>query len=628
MKYAPITDVFSTAIERAIPASALTVSAWADAYRFLAPERAALPGRWRTDRVPYLRGVMDAVTRPDVREVVFMASSQVGKSEFCNNVIGYYVHIEPSPILYVCESELKARAWSTESLAPMIRDTPVLSALIEDPRERDSGNTIAGKKFAGGHLAIAWATSAAGLSSRPRRVVLLDEVDGFGTTNEGDPVTLAEARLKTFPDAKLIKVSSPRDKDTSRIEPAYEASFKGLFYVPCPHCDEFQTIEWERIKWDERPSEAYLVCVANGCVIEHEFKRAMLARGEWRHEGEFTGSIGFRIWEGYSPFVSWGEMAINFLKKKRKLDELKAFVNTSLGQSWEERETEIEIGQLPDRCEEYEAEVPADVLVLTAGVDVQGNRLEFEVVGWAEDHESWSIYYGQLIGDPAQNEVWEELKTELAREFIGVGNRRYRVECAAIDSGGHHTDEVYRFTYKNRGRRWFAVKGANTPGKPLVSKPTLQGKPPVKLFTLGTETAKDTFSNQLTIVEPGPNYCHFPALFNEQGEPIYNENYFKQLRSETAITKYDRGVSRRVWRKIRPSMRNEALDCRVYAMAALAILNPDFAALRRNVARSGRNLAENVENVQPQPVSQPKNTFVPKRLRRGGGGGGFVRGWR
>lgn len=567
---------------------------------------------------------MDAVNRPDVREIVFMKSSQVGGSEVANNIIGYFVHVEPSPILYVCENEAKAKAWSQESLSTMIRDTPVLSQLFEEPRERDSGNTIPSKKFPGGHLAIGWATSAAQLSSRPRRIVILDEVDGFGTTGEGDPVSLAEARTKTFPDAKIIKISSPRDKDTSRIEPAYQASYAGRFYVPCPHCEEMQLIEWARIRWDEAPLDAYLVCV-NGCVIEHDEKREMLARGEWRFEGEFNGAIGFHIWEGYSPFTTWGQMAQAFLRKKSKIDELKAFVNTSLGQTWEERETEIEIGKLPERCEDYEAEVPAGALVLTAGVDVQSDRLEFEVVGWGLDGESWSILYGQVVGDPATRGVWDDLKAELARDFEGVEGRALRVQAACVDSGGHHTSEVYAFCHANRGRRWFAVKGANTPGKPLISKPTLQGKPPVKLFTVGTETAKDTFHAHLHTLEPGPNYCHFPALWDEVGEPVYGERYFRQLMSEQAVTKYSRGVNRRVWQKIKPGARNEALDCRVYAMAALAILNPDFQALARQ---------KSVEKPPETSATQPdfeqfreKPAFVPRNPRRGGGGG-FVNGWR
>lgn len=641
MNYDAIIQAFSRTIQRSIPESGLSVSKWADTYRYLAPERAALPGRWQTDRVPFLRGIMDAVTAHDVREVILMKSSQVGGSEVANNIIGYYVHIEPSPILYVCENEGKAKAWSQESLAPMIRDTPVLNALIEDPRERDSQNTISGKKFPGGHLAIAHATSAATLSSRPRRIVILDEVDGFGTTSEGDPISLAEARTKTFADAKIIKISSPRDKETSRIEAAYNQSHAGKYFVPCPHCGEFQVLVWARVKWEEDPTKAYYICVS-GCIIEHDDKFEMLRRGEWRfgkvteerdgtgkvtnttwtEGGTHQGIVGFHIWEGYSPFVTWGQMASNFLRKRNKPDELRAFINTSLGECWEERETEIEVGSLPERCEVYEAEVPAGVLCLTAGVDVQDNRLEYEIVGWGLDNESWSIWYGVLVGDPSQREVWDELKTELARDFVGVDGRTFRVLRAAIDSGGHHTNEVYRFAWENRGRHWYAVKGANTPGKGIVSKPTLQGKPPVKLYTIGTEAAKDTFAAHLNTEEPGPGYCHFPAYYDEEGEPVYGEKYFLQLRSEHAVKEYRRGVATRVWRKIRPSMRNEALDCRVYALAALAILNPDYQQLAKRQPTAA-------EQPQEEPVAMmPGRSPQPLGFARGFGRGGFVNGWR
>ncbi|HWQ34876.1 MAG TPA: phage terminase large subunit family protein [Blastocatellia bacterium] len=611
----------SEAICSAIPASSLTVSAWADTYRYLAPERSARPGRWSTDLVPYARAIMDAASRPDVHEIVFWKSAQVGGTEIINNIIGYFIHIEPSPILYVCETEQKAKAWSQESLAPMIRDTPVLAALVEEARARDSGNTIEGKKYPGGHLAVAWATSAATLSSRPRRIVAFDEIDAFGTTSEGDPISLGEARTKTFSNYLIIKVSTPRDDETSRIKPAYEASYRGRFLLPCLHCGEYQALEWERIRWDDDPLAAYYVCV-NGCVIEHDEKQAMLAQGEWRWEGEFSGVIGFHIWEAYSPFVTWGQMAANFLRKKAKIGELKTFVNTSLAQTWQQLDREIEVGELPSRCEEYEAEVPAGVLLLTAGVDVQGDRLEYEIVGWGHDDESWSIRYGVLAGDPAQRDVWQALRDALRRDFTGADGAVFNVAAACIDSGGHHTDEVYKFCRENMGRRWYAVKGANTPGRPLISKPTLQGKPPVKLFTIGTETAKDAFSARLRVSEPGPNYCHFPELC-EDGHPVYDESYFKQLCSEQPVIEYRRGVATRVWRKIRPSLRNEALDCRVYAMAALQILNPDFERLAARRGGESAPSGEGSESAAPRRERPARTGFTGHRR-----GGGFVGGWR
>jgi phage terminase large subunit GpA-like protein len=396
----------SESIISAIPASGLTVSEWADTYRMLAPERSARPGLWDTGLVPYARAIMDAASDPAVNEIVFMKSAQVAGSEIANNIIGYYMHIEPSPILYVCETEGKARAWSQESLAPMIRDTPALANIVEDARGRDDGNTIAAKKFGGGHLAISWATSAATLSSRPRRIVIFDEVDAFGSTTEGDPISLGEARTKTFPDRKIIKISTPRDDATSRIQPAYDASWKGKYFVPCPHCGQYQTLEWSNIKWEEdNPLGAYYVCELCGVCIDHDDKSEMLARGKWDFDGTFTGSVGFYIWEAYSPFVTWGEMAVSFLKKKKNRDELRAFINTSLAQTWKELEAEIEVGTLPERCELYEAEIPAGVLLLTAGVDVQGDRLEYEILGHGFDQENWSIARGILFGDPSQKIV-------------------------------------------------------------------------------------------------------------------------------------------------------------------------------------------------------------------------------
>ncbi|HEY0545308.1 MAG TPA: phage terminase large subunit family protein [Pyrinomonadaceae bacterium] len=608
-----IIRVFSDAIAIAIPESSLTVSQWAATYRFLSAERSARPGRWRNELVPYLVEIMDTVGKPGVREIIFVKSSQVAGTECANNIIGYFMHIDPSPILYSCETEPKADAWSKESLAPMIRDTPVLASIVSDARSRDSGNTIGDKSFPGGHLAIGYATSAATASSRPRRIVINDERDAYRPTSEGDYCKLAEKRTTTFPDAIIFKPSTPRDRlenppgsppeapRFSPIELEYENSDKRRYYVPCPHCDEYQALVWKRdgdftIKWDDDDVlNAYYVCV-NGCVIEHEHKTEMLARGEWRAEKPFTGRAGFHIWEGYSPFVTWGEMAKNFLEAKQSKETLKVFVNTSLAEGWEDLSAQASVEDLESRREPYGELLPDGVLVLTAGVDVQGNRLEVEIVGWGIDDESWSIDHQVLMGDPSQNEVWQELKDLLLRDYefeipIADGNedgdgeaalvQTIRVACACIDTGGHNTEDVYRFARKHAGRRWYAVKGANTPGKPLISTPSLVGKPKVRLYNLGTETAKDTIAAHLLVAEPGPGYCHFPTEFERDGFVYYGEKYFKQLRSEHPVVRHERSKSVRRWEKLRPGVRNEALDLRVYAMAAKRILNPDFRRLRK-----------------------------------------------
>ncbi|HEV2707062.1 MAG TPA: phage terminase large subunit family protein, partial [Pyrinomonadaceae bacterium] len=584
-----VVETFRRARQTAIPLTTLSVSAWAAAYRYLPAERADQSGRWRNEVVPYLVEPMDTVGKPGVTEIIFVKSAQVGGSEFLNNVLGYFAHIEPCPILFVAEDEKKAEAWSKESFAPTVRETPVLSRLFGAARERDSGNTIQGKMFPGGHLAIAWATSPSTLSSRPRRVVLMDERDAFLPTREGDPVKLAEKRTLTFRERKvIIKVSTPRNRlenppgsapDAPRYSPIewdYELSDKRKYHVPCPHCGEYQVLSWKNVVWDDGdPLSAVYMCVANGCVIEHAHKGEMLARGHWVAEKPLTGCAGFWINELYSPFTSWGEMARDFLKAKKSPETLKVFVNTSLAEGWEDLAEMASIDDLAARCEPYEAEAPDGVLVITASADIQGDRIETEIVGWGLDDESWSLDYRVIEGDPAKRTVWDELKELWLTPLRRSDGTEMRVAAACVDSGGHHTDEVYRFCAENAGRRWRAVKGANTPGKPLVSKPTMQGKPPhrVKLYTVGTETAKDTLAARLSIGESGPGYCHFP-----EGR---DEDYFRQLRSERPTMRA--GVRR--WEKVRASMRNEGLDLRVYATAALAILNPNWRALRAGVRK-------------------------------------------
>ena len=344
-------------------------------------------------------------------------------------------------------------------------------------------------------------------------------------------------------------------------------------------------------------ANAYYVCQASGCVIEHEHKTDMLAAGEWRAENPFNGRAGFWIWEAYSPFVTWGEIVANFLRAKNDAEQLKVFVNTTLAQGWEEFQGGIEVTDLEERREPYNVLLPDGVLIITGAADVQHNRLEYEIIGWGLGYESWSLDYGVIPGDPSQGEVWERLKAAFTRTFeyetpfggVEQGDDetgasevlQMRVMAACIDSGGHHSEDVYRFCRANAGWHFYAVKGANVPGKPLVSQYSLLKKAGgfVRLYTIGTETAKDTFVNRLAVTKPGPGFCHFPVEFERDGRTYYGEGYFKQLRSEHAVMKRTRRGTARVWEKIRPHWRNEALDLRVYNMAALAILNLDFERL-------------------------------------------------
>jgi phage terminase large subunit GpA-like protein len=601
-----IEDLFFKVFRGAIPDLGLTVSQWADKYRYLSQERSARPGKWSTDLVPFLRDIMDACSDPSVWKVVFIKPNQVGGTECANNLIGYCMHAKPSQILYACETEDKAKAWSTESLAPMIRDTPELNNLLRGPRVRDSGNTIKSKSFPGGQIALGWATSASTASSRPRSHVILDEFDAFKPTPEGDYGDIATLRMDTFEDKLVFIASTPRNRlenppgtplDAPRFSPIereYEESDKRKYFVPCPHCKEFQVLEWDRVQWDDEPLLAYYVCV-NGCVIEEEEKTDMLADGQWRASAPFRGIAGFHLNKLYSPFVTWGECADKYVKAKRSGDpeKMRVWVNTTKSEGWQDDETKVETKDLTKRREDYYGTVPNRALILTVGVDVQGNRLECEVVGWGLNNESWSIDYVVIEGDPAFDSVWSRLLTEvLSRQYIRADGLTMKVWCAAIDSGGHHSDPVFNFARENSGRRVYAIHGSTRPGQPLVSKPTIKRSPPVKLYSIGTETAKDSFAACLRVAEKGPGYCHFPI-----DDTKYGEDYFKQLLSERPVAN-KKGV--RVWQKIKEGLRNEALDCRVYARAALAILNPPMISL----AREWRKRIELHEKQQPA-VSEP-----------------------
>ena len=626
-------------LQAAIPESALTISDWAEKYRVVSQERVADPslaGSWRNDRTPYLVEIMNAVTDSSVNEIIFKKSAQVGGTEVLNNIIGFFIHIDPATILYVAENEGKARAWSTECFAPMLRDTPVLAEIMHTAKQRDSSNQIESKAFRGGHFALAWATSPATLSSRPRRVILTDETDAFISTNEGNPIDLAEARTKTAGNQrKIIHVSTPREAETSVIEPMYQNSTRERFFVPCPHCEEFQTLDFRdsetglrNLRWDDdAPETAYYVCAACACVIEDSDKEWMLERGEWRVTNpDYRGNRrGFWISELYSPFSAWSDLAKAYLEAKNHPDKLQVFVNTRLAELWQTDGEKIDYADLSFKKEDFAAEVPDGVLLLTAGVDVQDDRLECEIVGWGEDFENWSVAYKVFYGSPAEKEVWQELKDFLTRDFDGEGDAVFRVKAAAIDTGGHHTQDVYKFCKNNTGRRFFAIKGANTPGKPISpQKPSIVGTLRVRLFTIGTEAAKDLIFAGLKKQEFGPGFCHFPS--------DRDEHYFKMLCAEKKIQKFVSGKAKHFWVKVSERARNEALDCRVYALAAVHILNPDWKSFRHGIkTRREKKSAQ----IDPRKITSAENDLIPQRQakrqtksfvpkRRGG----FVQGWK
>jgi phage terminase large subunit GpA-like protein len=572
--------------ESVAPPPMLTVSEWADEKRVLSQKSSAQPGRWRTARTPYLREPMDCLSpRHPVRAIALMFGTQVGKTETGNNWLGYLIDHVPGPIMVVLPTSSVAKRWSRTRLAPMLEETPALRRKVSENRSRDSANTVNLKEFEGGVLVVAGANSAADLRMMPVRDRFCDEVDNYphDVDGEGDPVELARRRSDNFPTGKELLTSSPTTRGLSRIESAFKAGDQRRYFVPCPHCGERQVLEWENVRWpDGEPERAHYVCVHSGCIVEERHKTEMLDAGEWRatrdvaRDGAAPATVRtYHLSSLYSPlgWASWSKLAREFIEAKKAADAgdvtlLKVFVNTRLAETWEEQGDRVEHRALADRAEGYAlGTVPPGALVLVASVDVQGNRLEAKCKGYGRGEESWLIDHRVFDGDPERDEVWQALDEWLNTPFTNAHGHAMPVAACAIDSGGHSTHAVYQFCRLRRHRHVFAIKGASTPGKPVLGKPSevdvnFRGekiKRGSRLWLVGTDTAKSVIYGRLRIRHAGPGYLHFPSGLAD--------DYFEQLTAERLVTKYVRGRPRLEW--VKPAgRRNEALDLEVYAYAA------------------------------------------------------------
>lgn len=565
------------------------MSQWADSRRRLSPEASAEPGRWDTARAEYQRGIMDAVSDPTVHTLVVCSSAQVGKTEVVNNVCGFFIDQDPAPMLVLQPTLEMAQAWSKDRLAPMIRDTPALVGKIRDPRARDSGNTMLHKIFPGGHITMAGANSASSLASRPIRVVLADEVDRYPVSagSEGDPVSLAKKRSTTFWNRKLILTSTPTIKGQSRIEKAYAESDQRRFWVPCPDCGEEQTLKWAQVRWPEgEPHAAEYVCEECGSCWSDAQRWAAVRKGEWRAAGQFTGTAGFHLSELYSPWRKLSETAEDFLYSKGDPERLKTWTNTALGETWEEKGEQANADSLKRLIEPYgPQDLPEEVIFATAGVDTQDDRLEVEVVAWGDQEESWGAQYAVLYGDPAQDAVWQELDDLLRESLATQTGRRVRIMAAAVDSGGHHAEAVLRFCRERVRRRIYPIKGQGGQGRPIWPARASKTRGRDNVFIVGVDTAKDAVYARWAI-EEGPGACHLP----DDPEAGYDDDWFSQVTAEQRVTRFREGRPYTVW-VLPQGRRNEALDCRVYAMAAMK-------AVPKSARRSAAEPAEDKPKAQ------------------------------
>jgi len=563
------------------PEEPLTVSEWADKYRKLSSKASAEPGPWRTSRTPYLQEPMDCLSSESaVQRVVMMFAAQTGKTEAGSNWLGYVIDHAPGPMLCVQPTVDMAKRLSKQRLESMITDTPCLSEKIAPARARDSGNTMFSKEFSGGIMLLTGANSATGLRSAPCRYLFCDEVDAFpaDVDGEGDPVALAERRTTTFARRKILLTSTPTVKDFSRIEAEYERSDQRRFYVPCPSCGVMEWLKWGQLKWDDgRPETARYQCEHCGERFEETHKPRILSAGEWRATAPAGNgkTAGFHLSGLYSPlgWCSWEQLVDDFLRAKGDAPALKAFVNTRLAEVWaEDYAAAVSADGLMAKRLAYEpGTCPEGVVLLTAGVDVQDNRLACSVWGWGEGETAWLIWHQELMNDPTQNEVWGQLDQVLATQWATAGGKELKIVQMAIDTGGHCTHETYRYVRERLAQGLVAIKGSSRRNSPAVGKGSKVDvnwrgrviRKGVTLYQLGTDTIKTTLFGRLRHNETTGGLNFGMAADDE---------YFKQLTSERQALRYHRGFPIREWVK-KAGDRNEALDCAVYAYAAMLIFS-------------------------------------------------------
>jgi len=597
----------------------LFVSEWADKYRILSLSASSEGGKWRTRRTPYLKEIMDCLSQnSSPRRVVFMKGAQIGGTEAGLNWLGFIMHHSPAPTMVVNPTQEMAKRNSKMRLTPMIESTPVLRGVVSAPKSRDTGNTILQKDFRGGTIIMTGANSPTNLRSVPIQNLFLDEVDGFPSEAgiEGDPVDLAMQRTATFPNKKVFMISTPTIKDASRIEQAFLEGDQRHFHVPCPRCGHYQILRWRNVVFDSKNlTEAFYKCEACEKLWQNYEKEHILPKGHWIADKPYNTEIAsFHLSSLYAPhgWLSWTDIAREFLLAKDDPSRLQVWTNTKLAECWEDQAGEqIDPTNLMVRREHFGDGLPEGVAVLTAGVDVQDNRLEIEIVGWGRGEESWSIDYIVLFGDPSTPELWSQLDAVLARRYAHSKEiPDMGILGCCVDSGGHYTDHVVNYCYARAHLRVFAIKGDGGYGKPIfptTASKSWRTKKPV--YVIGVNDAKDTLMRRLHLTETkGVGVWHFPMDRERE--------WFEQLTNEIVRKRFQQGRLVREWRPRKEGVRTEALDCRVYAYAALRGLIRNY---RFNLEFTAEQIAMAGTRATPKPVAvetPPPVISTPPKTRR------------
>lgn len=583
-------DAIRAAMRRAqahlLPPPNLRPSEYA-AQNVMIPVGNARPGLINFDNAPYQREPLDLTADPSCRRITLMWGAQVGKTLCALCAQAFRIQHNPTNQMMMQPSQGDLKTWLETKFNPLVEANEKLSGLIAPPRGRKGVNNDLMKSYPGGFIMFAWSGSPKTMRGRSAPFVVCDETDGYDRTSEGHPVSLIAQRLASFDgQSLLLEISTPLIKGASHIEGAFELGDQRRFHVPCPHCGQEQVLRWENVTWSQDdegnhiPESALYRCAAEDCgTLWNDVERILaIRRGRWIAAKPFRGHASYHLSELYSCFVKLGTIVRSFLEKKAAGD-LQTFVNVSLAETWEEAAEQVSTGALIERAERFRAPVPAGALCLTAGIDMQQDRLEVEIVGWGLGEESWSVDHHVLWGDPLQEEVWETLDDLLARTYLHQSGAQLSISGACLDTGGSPgmTQAAYEYARGKTGRRLFAIKGVGGWGRPVVSAPsrkrTGRGQRKVDLFTVGADEAKLIVMRRWGLTAAGPGYCHFP----KDRDP----EWFAQATAEALVTRYVRGFAVREWHKRRD--RNEALDCRVYAYAALKIVNPNLPRLAQRL---------------------------------------------
>lgn len=582
------------------------------------PSGNAIPGPVRFRNAPYQREPLDMGANPDCHHITLMWGAQTGKTQVQLMSMGYNIDQSPQSQMMMQPSQGDLQTWLNAKFDPMCDSTPSLSAKLAKPRGRDGVNNQQMKQYPGGFLMFAWSGSPKTMRGRSAPKIYCDETDGYDKTGEGHPVSLLWQRAATFGDLRqLFETSTPTIKGESHIEESFEAGDQRRFHVPCPHCAEKQVLKWGQVQWDKddndnhQPETAYYACEHCGAAWDDADRIHAIREGEWIAAKPFRGHASYHLNEMYSVFRRLRDIVQSFIEKKAAHD-LQTFVNVSLAETWEEAGEAVDSHAIAQRREPYQ-KPPAEVLCVTAGVDVQDDRIEVELVGWGAAFESWGISYEVFYGDPGGTVLWSQLDRYLQTHVEREDGVRLPVAASCVDSGGHYTQTVYDFVRNKIGRRVFAIKGVAGAGRPIVSRATKTNKGKVPLYPVGVDTAKELLLlSRLRIAQVGPGYCHFPQH--------YDDEYFEQLTAERQVTRYHKGFPIREWKKTRP--RNEALDMRVYAMAAVEILNPNFERLAAKLMPSEPQEpapTSPMDSMAPKPKPKTKTRTRTARKRKGGG---------